>query len=517
MTVELRVISRLLGLLLLVLSGLLILIAGLAYVSDLIRDVPDLSDVYALAFSAVAGCIAGGLLVLLGRKSPTLIGQREALLVVALAWFVGAALAGLPFYLWARLRPDVATELHSFDSFLDCYFEAISGLTTTGATILEAIATVPPSLLLWRSMTQWLGGLGIIVLFVAVFPMLGVGGRRIFRIEAAGPSPEGVRPRMHEAARVLWMMYVGLTVVEVLALKVCGMSWFDSVCHTFATLATGGFSTRDASVGGYNSTGIHIVFIVFMFLAGVNFGLYYQLLKGQWRSVRKDPELRVYVAIMLAAIVFITMSLLSNRPPAYAGTPGGEAATVGTVIRDSVFQVVSIQTTTGFATSDFDTWGFLAKATLLTLMFVGGCAGSTGGGIKVGRIMIGAKIMFAELEHAFRPSVVRTVKVGRSVIDADLKLNTLVYLVGIGVLFAVGTVVLMALEGSNGIDITSAATAAAATLNNIGPGLARVGATENYAWFTGASKLVMCVLMVLGRLEVFTIVVLFMPRFWRAE
>jgi trk system potassium uptake protein TrkH len=415
------------------------------------------------------------------------------------------------------LRPDAATAPHGFDSYLDCYFEAMSGLTTTGATILEAIGTVPPSLLLWRSLTQWLGGLGIVVLFVAVFPMLGVGGRRIFRIEAAGPTPEGVRPRIQEAARVLWMMYVGLTLVEIVALKICGMSWFDSVCHTFTTLATGGFSTLDASVAGYHSTAIHIIFIVFMFLAGVNFGLYYQLLKGQWRSVRKDPELRIYVGIILVATVFITLSILSNRPPAYAATADSEAAPVGTVIRDSVFQVVSLQTTTGFATSDFDTWGFLAKATLVILMFVGGCAGSTGGGIKVTRIMIGVKIMIAELEHAFRPSVVRTVRVGRSVIDADLKISTLAYLLGIVVLFALGTIVLMALEVDNGIDMTSAATASAATLNNIGPGLGKVGATQNYAWFSEASKAVMCVLMVLGRLEVLTVVVLFMPRFWRAE
>lgn len=517
MTVELRVITRHLGLLLLVLSGLLITLAGLSALFSLAREVSDLSDVRALAFSAVAGCLAGGLLVLIGRKSPTMIGQREALLLVALSWFIGGGLAGLPFRMWARLRPDAATAPHGFDSFLNCYFEAISGLTTTGATILEAIATVPPSLLLWRSLTQWLGGLGIVVLFVAVFPMLGMGGRRIFRVEAAGPSPEGVRPRIHEAARVLWMMYVGLTLAEILALKICGMSWFDSVCHTFTTLATGGFSTIDASIAGYNSTAVHIVFIVFMLLAGVNFGLYFQLLKGHWRDVLKDPELRVYIAILLTATVIITLSLLWQRPPAYAATAESEAAPLGTIVRDSAFQVVSMQTTTGFATADFDTWGFLPKATLVTLMFIGGCAGSTGGGVKVSRIIIGVKTVFAELEHVYRPNVVRTVKVGRSVIDPDLKTNTLVYLVGIGALFAIGTVVLMLLEAGGGVDITSAATATAATLNNIGPGLARVGATENYAWFTGASKLVMCVLMVLGRLEVFTVVVLFMPRFWRAE
>ena len=514
MTLELRVIIRHLGMLLLVLSGVLAAVATFALGSDVLRGLPDHSHAQALLYSAACGLLLACLLIATGRSSSQQIGQREALLLVGLAWLGGAAVSALPYRFWAGLRPDAAETPHAFDSFLDCFFEAMSGLTTTGATILESIGTVPDSLLLWRALTQWLGGLGIVVLFVAVLPMLGVGGRRIYRLEAPGPTHEGVKPRIRDTARTLWLMYVGLTVAEIIALKTCGMSWFDSLCHTFTTLATGGFSTFDASIAGFDQTSIHVVIIVFMFLAGVNFGIYYRILQGRWRGVGKDPELRLYIGILLAATVIVTSSLLSNPPEAYVAADGTRAP-LGIIIRDALFQVVSVQTTTGFATADFDTWGFSAKATLMLLMFVGASAGSTGGGMKVSRILIVFKVILTELEHVYRPHVVRTTKMGRTTIHPDLKLNTLVFVVLIAVTFGAGTAALMAFETD--LDITTAATASVATLNNIGPGLARVGATQNYAWFSPESKLVMTSLMVLGRLEVFAILALFMPRFWREE
>ena len=522
MSVDFRVVFRQLGLLLFVLGALLMAVAVFA----MIRGGSDGADLKALLATALLAALLGGGLVLGGRNPGELFGQREALTLVAASWLVGAGLAAVPYRIWASLRPDAATVAHDFDSFVDCYFEAMSGLTTTGATVVQSLATLPPSLLLWRALTQWLGGLGIVVLFVAVLPMLGVGGRRVYRMEAPGPSPEGVRPRIQDTARVLWMIYVLLTIVETVALRLCGMSWFDAVCHTFATLATGGFSTVDGSIAGFDSTAIHLIIIVFMVLAGVNFGLYHQLLQRKWRSVVKDPELRVYLAIILVATAIVTVSLLNRSPAAEAGVDGSSAP--GSTLpesprglkpaaRDALFQVVSIQTTTGFCTADFDAWGFTAKATLLTLMFVGASAGSTGGGIKVVRVIIAAKVILAELEHYYRPSVVRTIKVGKHAIDPDLKRNVLVYVMGIALLFALGTVALMLLESSRGIDITTAASASAATLNNIGPGLGSVGAAHNYAWFSDPSKIVMSILMVLGRLEIFTIVVLFTPRFWRGD
>ena len=524
MNLDFRLISRHLGLLMFVLSAVIVLVAVFAAVDRALGGTEGGQDLLALVMSAGLGVLGGGVLLLIGRDAPALIGQREALLLVAASWLLGAVLTAMPYRIWSSLRPDAQATPHHFDRFADCYFEAMSGLTTTGATVVDQLSELPRSLLLWRSVTQWLGGLGIIVLFVAVLPVLGVGGRRVFRREATGPTKEGVTPRIQDTARVLWLIYSGLTVAEILLLRGCGMGWFDATCHTFATLATGGFSTLDSSIGGFASTAIHVVIIVFMILAGVNFGLYHQLMQRQWRTVLRDRELRVYLSIIIVATLIVSLSLLRTRTSAGAGgdladhsLAEGGTGEVEHVVRDALFQVVSMQTTTGFCTADFDTWGFIGKATLLALMFIGASAGSTGGGIKVVRIVIAAKVMLAELEHIYRPTVVRTVKIGKTAIEPEVKLATLVYLLGIAALFAAGTVGLMLLESEAGIDITTAATASAATLNNIGPGLGGVGATQNYAWFSAPSKLVMSVLMVVGRLEMFTIIVLFSPRFWRSE
>lgn len=515
MNLELRVVIRQLGFLMFVLSALIAGVALFAVYDRLTGRSPDSADLRALSITAFAGFFFGGLLFIAGRRMSELFSHREAMLLVAASWLVGAALAALPYRLWSAFPGDAGSAAHDFDTYVNCYFEAMSGLTTTGATVVQTIGALPRSLLLWRALTQWLGGLGIVVLFVAVFPLLGVGSRRLYRVEAPGPSPEGVRPRIRDTVRILWLIYLGLTFAEVLALRLCGLTWFNAVCHTFATLATGGFSTQDASIAAYPSAAVHVVVIIFMILAGINFGLYHQLLHRQWSTVKKDPELRLYLTIILVATIIVTISLLRNSSSVVSST--GEEATLGTTVRHSLFQVVSIQTTTGFCSTDFDLWGFTAKATLLILMFIGASAGSTGGGIKVMRIMIAAKVLLAEIEHVYRPKVVRPVKIGKAVIEPELKLNTLVYLLGIALLFVVGTVLIMLLETANGVDITTAASASAATLNNIGPGLAKVGATQNYAWFTAPSKLVMSILMLLGRLEMFTIIVLFTPRFWKTQ
>ncbi len=513
MTLELRTVIRQVGMLMIVVSALIGAAAIFAVYDHVQGNVTDRSDLIALLLTSFIGTVVGGVLFLLGRASTEALGQREALLLVATSWIIAAVLSAIPYRLWASFRVNAAVVPHSFDSLASCFFEAMSGLTTTGATTVEQLSTLPRSILLWRALTHWIGGLGIVVLFVAVLPLLGVGGRRIYRLESPGPSPDGVTPRIQDTARSLWLIYVGLTLAEVLALKICGMGWFDSVCHTFATLATGGFGTKDASVAAFDSSAIHYVIIVFMVLAGVNFGLYHQLMQRRWRKVRKDPELRAYLVILLVATGVVTISLMGNG----YGDGRADNPSFAVVVRDAMFQVVSIQTTTGFCTVDFDQWGFAAKATLLALMFVGASAGSTGGGIKVVRILIAGKVLLAELEHAYRPRVVRAVKIGRAVIDADLKLTVVVYVLGIALAFALGTILLMMLDADAGIDITSAATAAAATLNNIGPGLASVGATHHYAWLSGPSKLVLSVLMLLGRLEMFAVVALCSPRFWREE
>jgi trk system potassium uptake protein TrkH len=469
----------------------------------------------ALAMLATAGIglLLGGGLLFFTRGGEGTLGRREALLLVAVSWLFGAAVAGLPYYLWATFDPSLTN--HPFNHFVDCYFEAMSGMTTTGATVLTDIESLPKSLLLWRATTHWVGGLGIVVLFVAVLPTLGVGGKKLFQFEAPGPSKAGVRPRIRETARILWLIYFGLTIAEIIALRLCGMDWFESVCHTFATLATGGFSTKNASAGGYNSAAIDTVIIVFMVLAGINFGLYYQAIRGRLRDVWKDPELRLYFGIILVASIIVVGALMEERLIATTGE--AVEPSMGAALRHGVFQVVSIQTTTGFCTADFNQWGFFPKAVLIILMFVGASAGSTGGGIKVIRILIAFKVMVAEIGRVFHPNVVRPVRVGGGVIEPEMRLAVLVYILGIGLLFGIGALLLMFFEASAGIDFTTAATASAATLNNIGPGLARVGAIENFGWFSPQSKIVMSILMALGRLEVYAIFVLFIPGFWRRD
>jgi trk/ktr system potassium uptake protein len=306
-----------------------------------------------------------------------------------------------------------------------------------------------------------------------------------------------------------------MTGVSILLLKLAGMDWFDSVCHTFATLATGGFSTRDASIGGYNSAAVDLVTILFMVLAGVNFGLYYQLARRRFGTVWRDPELRTYLGIILAATLIIAVCIVGKTSTLMTG----ELREVGAIeaVRQSAFQAVSIQTTTGFSTADFDLWGFIPKAVLVTLMFVGASAGSTGGGIKVIRILIAVKVMLAEVERVFRPNVVRTTRVGTGLVDQDMTRSVVVYLLGIVLLFGLGTLALKLFEPAGTLDFATAATASAATLNNIGPGLGLVGPTRHYGFFSAPSKLVLSMLMVLGRLEVYAVLVLFHPGFWRSD
>jgi trk system potassium uptake protein TrkH len=461
-----------------------------------------------------------------GKKPlpPEQLGRRDAMLLVALSWLVGAAFAALPFFLWAHLPGTDAPGGHPFRSFVDCYFEAMSGLTTTGATILSGspgtgwdIEALPRSLLLWRAFTQWLGGLGIVVLFVAVLPTLGVGGKRLFQVEAPGPKPEGLQPQIRQTARVLLYIYLGLTAAEILALWLARMPFFDAVCHTFTTLATGGFSTRNASTGAYDSRAVDVIVIVFMVLAGVNFAVYFALLRRRFGHVLRDPELRTYVALLAVGSVLVVISLLGTKITTTTGATIPDAG-AGSSIRHGVFTTVSIATTTGYAGSDFNTWPFLAKSVLIVLMFIGGSAGSTAGGIKVIRVWVAIKVMLAEIERVFRPTVIRPVRVGKSIVDDELKLATLSYVLGIILLFALGSGAVMLLEQLNpdtACDYTTAASASVASLCTIGPGLAKVGAIENYGWMTPYSKLVLSLLMALGRLEVFAIVVLLTPRFWR--
>jgi len=472
-----------------------------------------LSLLLALAIGLGLACI----LWLIGQSARSAhVGRREAMLLVASGWLLGAAFCGLPYYLWAILDP-AHPVTHAFTHFADCYFEAMSGLTTTGATVLRDVSTVPQGLVLWRAATHWLGGLGIVVLFVAVLPMLGVGGKKLYQIEAPGLTKTGVRPRIVDTARTLWLIYLGMTLLQMVLLKlVGGMTWFESLCHTFSTIATGGFSTESASLGAFHDrSAVGVITTAFMMLGGVNFGLYYMLLCGRFGAVWRDAELRLYLAVIVGATVLVAASIYGTTLTLTTGEH--LHATAGESVRQALFNVVSVQTTTGFCTVDFNHWGFLPQAVLVALMFVGGSAGSTSGGIKVIRILIMAKVLLAEVEKVFRPNVVRTIRVGGAVIDPPMRLSVIGYVLGIILLALAGGVAVMLLEPPGTVNFTTAATASISMLNNVGPGLGAVGPIEHYGSFTVASKMVMSLLMALGRLEVFTILVLFLPGFWRSD
>ena len=518
-----RLVFKQLGLVLVVLSACMLL-SDLAVWVMPVRQTPgsgtESQARLALFAAAALGIVIGGLMWLLTRKTRTHMGRREALLLVALSWLIGAALAAVPFLFWAHLIGDVMAD-HPFHRFINCYFEAMSGLTTTGATVLKDIEAVAPSLLFWRALTHWLGGLGIVLLFVAVLPSLGVGGKRLFRVEAPGPEPEGVRPHIRDTARTLWYIYLGLTVIQILALIIIGrMDLYHACCHTFATLATGGFSTRNASVGAHESLSVDVIIIIFMILAGANFGLYYQLIRRKWKTFFGDTELRVYLIVMGVGAVLVIGSIWASVDPITLTTGEKVDSNLANSVRQGLFTTVAIKTTTGFCTADFNQWPFLAKAVLVMLMFIGGSAGSTAGGIKAIRVWIAFRVMLSELEKAFRPNVVRPVRIGGTAVDADLKLGAIAFVVGMIVLFVLGAGLVMLLEqayGDGTCDFTSAATASVATLCTIGPGLGKIGAVENYGWFSDASKIVLSLLMALGRLEIFAILVLFTPRFWKGD
>lgn len=495
-----------------------------AYAHGVVFD--DRGDQYALpglVIAIVVGLGLGGVLRLVSPLAGLVqLGRREALLLVALSWIGGAGLAAVPYWLWAQFDPDVS-EAHQFNSFMSCYFEAMSGLTTTGATVLGGsaglgIGDLPKGLLLWRALTHWLGGVGIVVLFVAVLPTLGVGGKRLVQVEAPGPQKTGVRPRIGEAARVLWLIYLGMTVLSILALRVGGVNWFDSVCHTFAMVSTGGLSTQDASIGAYNSVFIDLICMFFMVAAGVNFALYLRLIQRKFRSIWRDGELWVYLGLKIVVVLIITGNLLAVGKPIMTTAGNVVDPTVGQALRYSGFQTIALHTGTGFSTSNYDLWPFLSRALLVGLMFVGGCAGSTAGGIKVIRFWIALKVFAALLSKAFRPSVVRPLRVGDSVIDQSQRLAAVSYFLLILLLFGLGTMVLMLVEsGQVQCDFQTAMSAALSTLCNVGPGLYEVGSTKNYGWFSDGGKAVLSLLMCLGRLELYAILVLFLPSFWRSD
>jgi len=411
----------------------------------------------------------------------------EGMAVVAATWLGVAQVAAIP-YVWAGLAP------------VDALFESMSGLTTTGATVLTDFDSLGRGMFFWRALTQWLGGLGVIALFVAVLPRLAIGGRELFFAEAPGPTDEKLTPQLRATAIALWRLYVGLTIVEAIALVLGGMSPYDAVCHALTTMAAGGFSPNAQSIAGYGSATIDWIVVVFMFLAGTNFALQYRLIFGNLKAIAQDQELRVYGGVVLVASALLAAVLLRD------GTAPGDA------VRHGLFQALSIATTTGYASADFQLWSDQAKVVLVLLMFVGGCAGSAAGGPKVVRHILMARLTFRELRRTLHPRAVLPVRLGERIVPESILRNVQVFMLFYLLVFSVGAAVVVGL----GADLMTGITASIACLGNIGPGLDGVGPMASFADLHPVSKIVLTLEMWIGRLELLTVLVFFRLEPWRA-
>jgi len=379
-------------------------------------------------------------------------------------------------------------------------FETMSGFTTTGASILSDIESLPSSILFWRSLTHWLGGMGIVVLTVAVLPLLGIGGLQLIKAEAPGPTVDKITPRITETAKILWLIYTGLTFAETILLMFGGMDLFDALTHTFATLATGGFSTKNSSVGTFNSAYIDWIITVFMVLAGINFTLHFRFMSGKYKTLLRDSELKAYLGIFAVSTLLIAWNIL-----------GTSCSTVSDALRYAGFQAASILTTTGFATADYEQWPALSQTVLFVLMFVGGCSGSTGGGIKVIRIITMLKQGLNEMKYLLHPKGIFTLRINRQPVKKDI-----IYAIsGFFFLYILMLLVTTIVAASSGSDVTTSFTASLATVGNIGPGFGLIGPAENFSFFPAYVKWFFCFAMLVGRLELYTVLILFTVTFWR--
>jgi trk system potassium uptake protein TrkH len=468
----------------------LLLLAGAMWFPLIYAVAADPASVRPLA-AALAVCAGAGFL-LFGtlRRLESDLTVREGLLLVAAVWAAICLFGALPFYFSPH-----------FASFTDAVFEATSGFTTTGATVLERVEVLPNGLQLWRCFTHWVGGMGIVLLGIAILPLLGTGGMHLYRAEFSGARSEKLTPRITETALSLWRIYVALTLAEYAALRLAGMNAFEALCHSFSTLGTGGFSTRTASVGGFESPLIEFIVIVFMILAGINFTRHYRLWRERHvRGFFGDIEIRGYLVILGAAAGVVTLTLAAG---------GGQ--TPFEALRKALFQVTSILTTTGFVTDDFERWRPLAQLLLLVLMFVGGCTGSTAGGLKVARILLLQRVVWRQFRRIVEPRGVFAIRLSGQVIPEETvqSLLNMVYLALL--VFGAAALVLAAM----GADVLTSIAAVAASMFNIGPGLGHVGPAEHYGHLPALSKWVLAVVMICGRLEFYTAIVIFTPLFWR--
>ena len=439
---------------------------------------------------------AGGLAVVFAlllrwlTRGPVNLSRRDGFGVVTFGWLTVTIFGSLPYLFSGVIEHPISA-----------LFETMSGFTTTGATVLSNLESLPRSIHFWRALTNWFGGMGVLVLCVAILPFLGVGGMQIFRAEMPGPSKDRLTPRITTTAKLLWGVYLLLSVSEALLLRFVGnMNWFDAICHTFTTMATGGFSTRSASIGAFNSAAVDWIITFFMFLAGINFSLHYRALTGKPGAYWRDAEFRFYAILLLIVISVITLNVYL-----------ADLASFGVSLRQAAFTTVSTVTTTGFATADFDQWPEAVRILLVGMMFFGGCAGSTGGSMKIVRVYIIVKMMIREIKVFMRPSAVIQPKLGGKPIEPVIIAHICAFFAIFVLVFALGSFIMTFFTPN----LETAATSVIATLGNIGPGLNAVGATQNYAAIPVAGQAFLTFLMLLGRLELYTVLILFLPSFWK--
>jgi len=480
--VNLKLIIRICGYLLLTEAAFL-------FLSLLVSLIYGENDALAFIYSILLTVGLGTMAVVFTRNEKNEFGKREGYIIVSLMWMVFSLIGTLPF-MWSG----------SITNFTDAFFETMSGFTGTGASILNDIEALPHGVLFWRSITQWMGGMGFVVLALAVLPFLGVGGVQLYSAEAPGLTADKLQPRVKETAQRLWVIYLALTFAETILLWIGGMTFFDSICHSFTSLGTGGYSTKQASIEYYTNPYIHYVIILFMFMGASNFTLWYFALKLDFKRVFKNEEFRLFVFIILSFSLIIAAHLFLT-----------EGYRAEKAFRDSLFQVVSIISTTGFVSADYMLWPPVLIGMIFTLMFIGGSSGSTGGGIKVIRILYVFKNIYFEVKRLVHPKAIIPIRLEGKTVPQPIVNSLFAFFVLYLFIFALGTLLMIA----TGLDMDSAMGAVATSLAGIGPGLGSTGPVENFYHVAPFGKWVLSFLMLIGRLELFTFLIIFTPAFWK--
>lgn len=483
-------VSRLLSVIMLILS----LAFGLCFTMTFFLDTPEQSYITRQAFiaSAATALSAAALLFWMGRGYNKKFFNREALCVIGIGWILASFVGAIPYLL---ILPDAG--------IANSLFESTSGLTTTGASVFSDLESMPHSLLFWRSLSQWIGGMGVVVFFVAILGFLGVGAKILYANEASGSVADFEESRVQTNVLRLIYIYIGLSVACAFSFRIAGMEWFDAVCHMFATVSTGGFSTRSTSIAAFGNPAIEWVAIVYMILGAVSFLLILRGLTGNFGQLRRNSELIAFLAILAISTTVIFIAHFWELPEQGAHV----------TIRSATFQVVSIMTTTGFATEDFANWAALPQTLLLALMIIGGCSGSTSGGLKVARVVVVLRLCILSIERSFRSRIVRPIKMNQRILSDRASQDVVMFIMLTMVVLAVSVPIVSLMEPLEDMDTNLSATHAC--LFNIGPGFADVGPMENYGFFNPFTKLFLSLLMIMGRLELYAVLVLFLPSFWR--